>query len=85
MPHPNRGAYVSADDFFDARREWLEVSVVEVEPNAFDIVLKIDGTYFDRDTARQIADSFAADVRHLLTTLDPARFLSAATDRDGAR
>lgn len=72
---PNRGAYVSADDFLNDRRDWLSVHAVEVQPGAFDIVLKLDGTYFDRDTAREVAESFAHDLECLLANLDENRFL----------
>lgn len=77
MTDHTTGAYVTADDFLDSRRDWLEVGVVEVEPNAFDIVLKVDGTYFDRDTANEVAELFARDLRYLLQRLDPGRFLDA--------
>ncbi|BAH52236.1 hypothetical protein [Rhodococcus opacus] len=59
-----------AEDFLASRREWLEVSVVEVEKDCFDVVLKIDGTYFDRETADRVAESFARDVRALLPEVD---------------
>lgn len=71
----NKGSYVTADDLLNDRRDWLKVVAVEVEPNAFDIVLKIDGTYFDRDTAHEVAELFARDLRYLLERLDPDRFL----------
>jgi hypothetical protein len=60
------GMYANAEDFLESRRDWLEVRTLEVEPGAFDVVLKIDGTYFDRDTAREVAESFAAELWHLL-------------------
>ncbi|MGW5339587.1 hypothetical protein ACWEQD_14360 [Rhodococcus pyridinivorans] len=66
------GMYASAEDFLESRRDWLEVHTLEVEPGAFDVVLKIDGTYFDRDTAREVAESFAADLRHLLARIGKA-------------
>ncbi|WKX00251.1 MULTISPECIES: hypothetical protein [Rhodococcus] len=72
QPIPMRG-FVSAEDFFRGRSDWLEICTVEVEPNAFDIVLKIDGTYFDRDTAREVAESFTRDLRHLLANLDQSQ------------
>ncbi|MGI1849932.1 hypothetical protein [Rhodococcus ruber] len=69
MTDRRSGAYISAEDFLEPRRDWLEVHTLEVAPGAFDIVLKIDGTYFDRDTAREVAESFAADLRHLLARI----------------
>ncbi|NKY57225.1 hypothetical protein [Nocardia flavorosea] len=74
--HAQRGAYITADDLLDDRRDWLSVHVVEVQPGAYDIVLRIDGTYFDRDTADEVAKSFTRDVRALLDSLDPDRFLT---------
>lgn len=71
----DRGTYISADDFLNDRRDWLSVYAVEVQPGAFDIVLKLDGTYFDSDTAREVAESFAHDLECLLANLDPNRFL----------
>lgn len=56
---------MSADHFLNSRRDWLEVAVVEVEPSCFDVVLKIDGTYFDRQAAEDVAESFARDLRAL--------------------
>lgn len=74
------GAYVSADDFLNDRRDWLTVQVIETERDCFDIVMKIDGTYFDRDDAIAVAESFAADLRHLVGNLDTSRFLVPPTD-----
>ncbi|MFF0816150.1 hypothetical protein ACFYVR_13505 [Rhodococcus sp. NPDC003318] len=74
---PDKGAYVTADDFLDSRRDWLAVGVVEVESGAFDVVLKVDGTYFDRDSAEEVAELFRRDLRHLLGNLDPTRLLEA--------
>ncbi|MDF3309887.1 hypothetical protein P3H15_33250 [Rhodococcus sp. T2V] len=62
---------MSADDFLDSRRNWLEVVVVEVEKDCFDVVLKIDGTYFDRETADQVAEAFARDLRHVTSKVSP--------------
>lgn len=53
---------MNADHFLNERRDWLSVHCVEVEPGAFDIVLKIDGTYFDRDTAMAVTEAFARDI-----------------------
>ncbi|MEU2035155.1 hypothetical protein [Nocardia amamiensis] len=71
----DRGAYVSTDDFFSDRRDWLSVHVVEVQPGAYDVVLKIDGTYFNRDDAIEVGVSFHRDLRYLLDRLDPDRML----------
>ncbi|WML63201.1 hypothetical protein [Rhodococcus sp. AH-ZY2] len=76
MTDNTRGAYVSADDFLESRRDWLEIHTVEVAPGAFDIMLKVDGTYYDRDTALEVADLFARDLRYLLRRLDSTRFLN---------
>lgn len=81
----NTGAYMTADDFLNDRRDWLTVQVIETEPECFDIVLKIDGTYFDRDTASEVAKSFAADLRHLVGNLDPSRFLVPPSENRFAR
>jgi hypothetical protein len=62
---------MSADHFLNSRRDWLEVAVVEVEKGCFDVMVKIDGTYFDRETADEVARSFARDLRALLPKLDP--------------
>ncbi|WP_280393109.1 hypothetical protein [Nocardia wallacei] len=61
-----RGTYETADDLLNSRRDWLGVYCVEVEPGAFDIVLKIDGTYFDRAMASAAADAYARDICRLL-------------------
>ncbi|MDT2004556.1 hypothetical protein FXW78_07065 [Rhodococcus opacus] len=71
----SEGAYVSADDFLNDRTDWLEVAVVEVEKGCFDVMLKIDGTYFDRETADESREAFVDDLRALLPKLDPTRFL----------
>ncbi|MEV0105558.1 hypothetical protein AB0H42_04330 [Nocardia sp. NPDC050799] len=76
----SRGAYVSADDLLNDRRDWLSVHAVEVMPGAYDVVLKIDGTYFDRDTAHEVAESFTRDIRYLLANIDPDRLLVPPTD-----
>lgn len=68
----DKGAYATAAEFFDDRREWLEVHTIEVQQNYFDIVLKIDGTYFDRETAIEVAESFARDFRYLLDHVIPS-------------
>lgn len=73
---PDRGTYNSADEFLDDRRDWLSVQAIEVEPGAFDIVLKLDGTYFDRETADEVAESFAHDIAALLKNIDPNRFVA---------
>lgn len=69
--HNEPGTYDTADELFDDRRGWLSVHVVEIEPNCFDIMLKLDGTYFDRETAVEVAESFARDVAHLLRDPEP--------------
>ncbi|MFC9761374.1 hypothetical protein [Rhodococcus jostii] len=56
---------MSAGYFLNSRRDWLQVAVVEVEKDCFDVVLKIDGTYFDRETADAVAESFACDLQAL--------------------
>lgn len=63
----NRGAFDSAAEFLADRRDWLEVATIEVEPGAYDVVLKIDGTYFEKSTALEIAESFARDIEWLLS------------------
>ncbi|MEU7763880.1 hypothetical protein AB0B25_01975 [Nocardia sp. NPDC049190] len=79
-PNTEHGAYVSADDLLDDRRDWLAVHIAEVEPNCFDIMLKIDGTYYDRETAVEVAVSFQRDIEHLLGDLDPDRLLVPPND-----
>jgi hypothetical protein len=60
------GMYATADEFLDDRRDWLVACVVEVDPGAFDIVLRLDGTYYDRETADEVRDSFQHDLNVLL-------------------
>ncbi|NKR31345.1 hypothetical protein GS504_20720 [Rhodococcus hoagii] len=62
----NRGAFNSAAEFLTDRRDWLEVAAIEVEPGAYDVVLKVDGTYFEKSAALQVAESFARDIKWLL-------------------
>ncbi|WP_337110162.1 hypothetical protein [Prescottella equi] len=62
----NRGAFNSATEFLAVRRDWLEVAAIEVEPGAYDVVLKIDGTYFEKSAALEVAESFARDIKWLL-------------------
>jgi|GEM_PF-4767844 len=78
MTTSEQGTYATTDDFFEDCRDSLSVHAVEVEPGAWDIVLRIDGTYFDRDTAMEITESFARDIRCLLDHLDPS-----SADRHG--
>lgn len=54
------------ESFLIGRAEWLEVVTSEVSPNAFDILLKIDGTYQGSDQADEIAESFRSDLRDIV-------------------
>ncbi|EOM74618.1 hypothetical protein [Rhodococcus rhodnii] len=74
------GAYETADDFLDARREWLEVVVAQTPEGGYDVLLKVDGTYTARDTAHSIAASFARDLNYVLDRIDPARTITAAPE-----
>ncbi|MEV0435998.1 hypothetical protein [Nocardia sp. NPDC050413] len=79
-PLGERGAYITADDFLNDRRDWLSVHSVEVQPGAYDIVLKLDGTYFNQADAEEVAGSFARDLRYLLARIDPERLLVPPPD-----
>lgn len=56
----DRGFRGTAEEYFEDRINWLaepdSVRVVQCEAGGYDIMLRIDGTYFgDRETAQSIA------------------------------
>jgi hypothetical protein len=61
----DRGFRSTAEEFFEDRLNWLaepdSVRVVQSEDGGYDIMLRIDGTYFGtRETAQSIAQALQA-------------------------
>lgn len=44
-----------------ARDDWTRLQVAENEHGSFDIVIRVDGGYGERDDAERVLQSFAAD------------------------
>ena len=56
---------LTAADFLTERRDFLRVEVVPGYRGAdegWDVVLRIDGTYSDRETAEEVAKAMKADI-----------------------
>ncbi|MGV9745798.1 hypothetical protein ACWDTG_12875 [Rhodococcus zopfii] len=69
MTEKNRRPYPAAE-FLADRIEWLEIVRVEVAPGAYDIVLKLDGTYCGDEGVEGVAEAYAEDLRRVLDTLE---------------
>lgn len=56
----------TADDFFRSRAPWLagpdSVRVMANSDNHYDVVLRIDGTYLDKETAESIAKLVQSEI-----------------------
>jgi hypothetical protein len=55
---------MTAAEFLAGRRDFLQVTVVELE-EGFDVVLRLDGTYAQRELAEEAAVGIARGVLHL--------------------
>lgn len=68
------GLNQSADEFFADRREWLaepnSVRVVTTPDGHYDIAIRVDGSYEDRETAQSIAELLQAQIYGHLARLE---------------
>lgn len=66
----------TADDFFRSRAPWLaspdSVRVMANTDNHYDVVLRIDGTYLDKQTAESIAKLVQSEIYGHLARLQLA-------------
>lgn len=73
----------TADDFFRDRAPWLadpnSVRVMANADNHYDVVLRIDGTYLDKETAESIAKLVQSEIYGHLSRLQLSE-----TDGDAA-
>ena len=60
-----RQASRTFDAFHFSRAKWTEVGTVEVAPDQFDVVLRIDGTYKTRAQAEKAAKALQAELCNL--------------------
>lgn len=68
----------TADEFFDRRKDWLDVGVVRNSKVSYehsnygsmgyDVVLRVDGSYMSKDDADAIADLFRQQLAHLMSS-----------------
>lgn len=56
--------YRNASEFLSERSDFLDVYVVK-DNGGWDIVLRIDGTYFDESTARACAEGLRDGIRSI--------------------
>jgi len=55
----------TAQAFLEERKGWLRVVVAQSPDGGFDILLRIDGTYTEREDAEGIARMFRRDLRKM--------------------
>lgn len=67
---------MTKDEFFEMRRDWLDVGVVrnasvqygDSDPggHGYDVVLRIDGAYMSKRDAEGVAEFFRKELKHLM-------------------